>query len=184
MANKIFHGVESTFGGAINMSGGVQFQLGSYGQPGLLANWGFQKEQQFDSTSNLAVQNAQVRAQRPLQQFYDLFSTNVYYVMGRAQAQCSMDRILGPANSMANLYAKMSDPCLIGKNAALLELKGEFCQNKGITGTQKAVDMLAGGNKLILNNCAMDNVSIAMRAQDFLFTEQFSFNATDLLTDR
>jgi len=195
MATKIFHGVSSTFGGAIDMSGGVQFQVGTFDSsvgapvpvPGPL---GSLPQAVLDllgigraPTANLAVQNAQIQSQRPVQEFYDLFSSNVYYVSGRSQTQCSMDRILGPKGSMANLYKALSDPCQIGTNVAVLTMKGKYCVSGTWDSTPPgSVDVLAGGDKLTMSNCIMDRVSIAMRAQDFLFTEQFSFKAIDLIS--
>ena len=183
MGNRLFHGAAQTFGGAIDLTGGVQMKVGTYAGGGVTGDT-------YDDTANLAVQTANIQAQRPLQQFFDLFSRNVYYVIGRVQAQCSMDRILGPKGSMQKLYRQLSDPCLIDRNAVLLEMKGMFCapgqvnvsspgDYAGLTG---ALDVLTGGNEIILNNCAMDRVGIAMRAQDFVFMEQFSFNATDVFT--
>jgi hypothetical protein len=175
---KVFYGAESNFGGTIDMSGGVAMAVGEYQAGGVAGGTS------FGPTANLAIQSVQIRAQRPLQTFYDLLSTNVYYVAGRVQANCAMDRILGPQGSMKQLYQQLSDPCRIDKNAVMFTMRGKFCKTGTYAGTPVgAIDVLTGGNKLTLKNCAMQDVAMAMRAQDFLFTEQFSFTATDLLTD-
>jgi hypothetical protein len=171
--SRVFHGAPVQFGGAIDMSGGVSMQVGgrNIGGAGVKAN--------------LAVQTANIQAQRPLQPFYDLFSNNIYYVVGRVQAQCSMDRLLGPSGSMAELYRQLSDPCRIAENAVLLRFMGKFCESGSLANTRAgAVDVLAGGNSYTLNNAAMSSVQLQLRAQDFVFMEQFSFNATDLIGSR
>jgi len=182
---RVFHGTSSTFGGAIDLSGGVAMAVGTRRQVDGLTDAGI--EAGSKALGNLAIQTANIRAQRPLQQFYDLFSRNVYYVSGRVQASGNMDRILGPKGSMSKLYQQLSDPCLIGQNAVVLSIKGAFCAEGNAADPGKSMksgglDVLTGGNKITLYNCAMQDVGISMRAQDFVFMEQFAFTATDLET--
>ena len=178
MANPIFYGTSSTFGGALDMSGGVSMKVGtkSYGSTA----GGSAAEAR---NARLAVQTAQIRANRPLQTFYDLFSTNVYYVAGRVQAQGNMDRLLGPRGEMKSMYADLSDPCKIGSNVVLLTIMGKFCTSGSMSSTNySALDTFRGGNTVTLTNCAMQEVGLSMRAQDFVFMENFSFTAVDMLS--
>jgi len=175
--SSIFHGSPAQFGGAIDLSGGVSMQVGVH----RFGDFGGAAGAAGAAKANLAVQTAQIQGQRPLQPFYDLFSNNIYYVIGRVVVNGSMDRILGPKGSMAALYEDLTDPCMIGANNMTLAFAGKFCEGGKLRDAQRGnLDVLAGGNSFDLKNVAMTSFGLTLRAQDFVFMEQFSFNAADI----
>ena len=116
------------------------------------------------SASNLGVLTQQLafNYNQSLARFYELGSTNIYYVGGRTQGQMSMNRIIGPAGSMQYFISQYGNICNAAINGLSITLAQTDCS--GVSGTTVP-------STYTLSYVVLVGVRLGVTAQDFIITE-------------
>jgi hypothetical protein len=180
----IFGGQQTTFGGSLNMDNGVGFvfltrsDFGGNKPPDdktieTQGKLGVTKASK--GIKGLIVQQLDIQAARPLSTFYDISSTNVYYVAGKSTAQVGLNRIVGPKGLILDYYKQFGDPCNAPYNFMYVDLSKSACDEQGKT-------VAATKSSLCVRNCILSNITISVSVQNFVITEAGQITGSQLLT--
>lgn len=101
-AINIFGRPAYQFGGAFSADSSLLFFSGPPGSGG--------------GYFGLLVQNFQTSFRQQVLRVFELGSTRVYYVRGRAEGNLAMSRVLGPAPLMKIFYQTYGNPCFAPTN--------------------------------------------------------------------
>ena len=113
------------------------------------------------------VQNVQFSYSQQVTMLYEIGSSNVYYVGGRAQGTATLSRIAGPAQFGADFIRLYNDVCspedisFAGRSGA--------CGNSNV-----------GAVRYNLVDAVLTTVSVSVTAQDVVINEQLQFIFADL----
>jgi hypothetical protein len=158
---RIFQDGHNTYGGIVRFNGGVAVKIGN-----TLLN----------ADSKLALQEMVYQATRQVNVFYDLTSTDVYFVPTRLQVQGSLNRIVGPSKDLMGVYATLGNLCAM--NVVTFDLGGCVCTK---------ADAEAGGKYQPMQNSTMKMTQVAlqdvqgsMSVQNFAIMERATYTAADL----
>lgn len=125
------------------------------------------------SISGVLVQGINFTFQQNISRIYDLEGPdsqgklNSYYVIGRAQGNAQLSRVIGPEATIKQMYAKFGNACEACKNQMTFSLSGnasDCCGQQDI--------------KYILISVVLTQVGISLNANDMLVNEnsQLTFN--------
>lgn len=109
------------------------------------------------------VQNVQFQYTQQITMLYEIGSSNVYYVGGRAQGSATLARVVGPAPLGAQFLRQFNDLCS--------PQDINFDASNGCRG---------GGVNYTLEDAVLTTVSVSVQAQDVVINEQLQFIFVDL----
>lgn len=109
------------------------------------------------------VQNVQFQYTQQVTMLYEIGSSNVYYVGGRAQGSATLARVIGPAPLGAQFITQFND----------------LCQPQDINFDTSA-GCRGGGLNYTLQDAVLTTVSVSVQAQDVVINEQLQFIFVDL----
>ena len=116
------------------------------------------------AVSTQLVQRLQIQYAQNITRLFEVGSTNMYYVGGRAQGQASLDRVIGPALGLCNFYKTYGDVC---------QAKGRNLQfNLAQSDCSKA--NAVGGINLVLTSAVIQAVGLGVTANDIIITDMTS----------
>jgi hypothetical protein len=129
-------------------------------------------------TVGLLVQDIQIVTQKPISTIYDLTTKFVYYVAGRASAQITMQKTVGPKGIAMAYLRQLGNVCLVKENIAHFVFNGRFCSNvdKGEllepdNGTASIVAGNEFSNTIKVDACLSNTVSFSVNVRDYLINE-------------
>ncbi len=132
-------------------------------QGGQTFNGGFRADQLELSfggidVSGFLVQNVQFQYSQQVTMLYEIGSSNVYYVGGRAQGQATLARVMGPAPLAANF----------------IKLFNDLCSPQDINFNASA-GCKRGGANYTLEDAVLTTLSVSVTSQDVVISEQLQF---------
>ena len=123
------------------------------------------------------VQQMQINYAQTITRLYEVGAnaangaSNTYYVGGRTNGQMSLNRVVGPSNSITTFYTQYGDVCKANKNQINLTLTQTDCS----TGSKGATDYTVAA-------AVITNVSVGVAAQDMLITDSSQLMFSSLST--
>lgn len=118
-------------------------------------------------SAGLLLQNVQFSFSQAVTMLYELGSSDVYYVVGRAQGSAGISRVVGPASLNIAFLQRFGDGCRAPSNTIQLAAQG------GCAGSQ-------GGVTYSLEGCLITSISGGINAQDMLINEQLQMTYVNL----
>lgn len=118
-------------------------------------------------SAGLLLQNLQFNFAQAVSTLYELGSSDVYYVIGRAQGTAGISRVVGPSQL----------------NLAFLERFGDGCRaptNQITVGAKAGCTNNLGGGTYRLDGCLITSMGASMGAQDMLINEQIQMQFINL----
>lgn len=139
----------SVFGAVQNKVGAVRAQDCSLSVDGL--------------TAGLLAVNSNLSFTQAVTMLFEIGSTNVYYVGGRAQGQATIGRVVGPGSVTKSFLAGLGDIC----SQHAIQLSGTSCNT---------------GGKVTYNcqGAVLTSVAVQVTAQEIVMTETLQFIFADL----
>jgi hypothetical protein len=117
--------------------------------------------------SGFLVQNVQFSYSQQVTMLYEIGSSNVYYVGGRAQGTATLSRVAGPAQFGADFIRLYNDIC--NPEDISFAGRGGSCGNANV-----------GAVRYNLIDAVLTTVSVSVTAQDVVINEQLQFIFADL----
>ncbi len=127
------------------------------------------------------VQQMQVNYAQTVTRLYEVGAngpngaSNTYYVGGRTNGQMSLNRVVGPSNSITAFYRQYGDVCKANANQINLTLTQTDCSKTGANAT--------GATNYTISAAVITNVSVGVAAQDMLITDASQLMFSSLSTD-
>lgn len=124
------------------------------------------------------VQQLQVNYAQTVTRLYEVGAngpngaSNTYYVGGRTNGQMSLNRVVGPSNSITAFYYQYGDVCKANQNQINLTLTQTDCS----TGSK-------GSTNYTVSAAVITNVSVGVAAQDMLITDASQLMFSSLTTN-
>lgn len=103
---------------------------------------------------------------------------NMYYVVGRTQGQATVQRVVGPQATIAQIYSQYGDACKACVNDLVLNFNEQACCVGGKAGTTGDMQLM-----FTLKFCVLQQVGAALNANDMIVNENTSIMFSDLLYD-
>lgn len=117
------------------------------------------------ATSTVAgalVQSVQLSYARQISRFWELGSTNQYYIAGRCEGAGSLSQLVGPKGFISNIIAQLGDACTADKNTIQLTAGSSTCAFSDTQGNS------AAQQSLTLAGAVMTNFTMGANAQNFV----------------
>lgn len=122
-----------------------------------------------DGGVGLLTQNLAINYTQQITRLYEIGTQKTFYVVGRAQGQVSMGRVLGPRPVQLGFYQKFGNAC----NAA--ENNIDFLADTGCTQTGgQVVNFTEGVYAFGIRNAVITSIGITIAAQDMIINEQLA----------
>jgi hypothetical protein len=109
---------------------------------------------------NTLAQQVQFSYSQAITRLYEVGSSNIYYVGGRTQGQASLNRVVGPASTVCEIYRLYGDVCEARENVLTIDLEETDCSSG-----------LSGRSTYVLSFCVITGVGISVAAQDMIINE-------------
>ena len=109
----------------------------------------------------LLTQSIQLGYQQQINRFYEVGTSAVYMVAGRASGQISLARILGPRAVSTAFYTTFGDVCNMSSNTITLSVTAGCGANSS-----------SGTASFTINNVVLTSVSLSISAGDMVINEQ------------
>lgn len=116
--------------------------------------------------AGFVLQNLQFQFSQQLSMLFELGSSNVYYVGGRAQGTVGIGRVIGPAPLAADLISQYNDLC----NPQDMELAA----NNGCG------DAANPGIDYVLEDAVLQTIQVSMTSEQLVINESLQFMYVDL----
>lgn len=130
-----------------------------------------------DGGVGLLTQNVSINYSQQINRIYELGTQKTYFVVGRAQGQVSLGRVLGPRAVQLGFYQKFGDAC----NAA--ENNIDFLADTGCTQTGgQVVNFTNGVYSFGVRNAVIMSIAISVATQDMVINEQLQMMFVSLVT--
>lgn len=119
----------------------------------------------------LLVQSLNLQYRQSITRLYELGSTGVYYVAGRAQGNLSISEIVGPTAISLNFIRQFSDVCQAQNN------------NIDVGATLGCDKASATAFRYKVQGCVITSIAASVQAQNVLVNQQLGmeFTALDLI---
>ena len=118
----------------------------------------------------LLIQNLSIQYAQAVTRFYDLASSNIYYIGGRTQGNVGLGRIIGPAGLASTMYMQLGDICKAKDNDIVFSLGEKGCDGAAVK------------NKYTCKFCLLNNIQLSVAAGDMIVNEQAAmmFSSLDI----
>jgi len=123
----------------------------------------------------LLIQQMSFQYSQQITRLYEIGSTAVYYIAGRAQGQLSISQIVGPSSLIVAFIRQFANVCRAADNR--LELSGTLnCDDTGNAPSPSAAF------RYIVSGCVITAISASVQAQNMVINQQLTmqFAALDL----
>jgi hypothetical protein len=122
--------------------------------------------------TGLLIQNMQFSFSQNVAMLHEVGSSDVYYVVGRAQGTAGISRVIGPVALSIAFLQKLGDGCQAPTNQLQLNMQGGACVAGGTAGSAAGSYTLFG--------VLLTTISNQVAATDMLINEQLQLMFVNL----